>query len=112
MRIRTETHNGTLIAFPAGRIDGSNANDFARSMKAITGDEFDFVVVDGQELTDVTSAGLSAFLLVARTLSEQGSKFAVCCLSSRIRGVFGMTGFDKIIPIHATRSGALDLLEH
>ena len=111
MRIRTETQNGTLIAFPAGRIDGSNATDFARSMMAISGDEFQVVVVDGQELTEVSSAGLSAFLLVARTLNELGSKFAMCCLSTRIREVFEMTGFDKIIPVHASRAGALDIPE-
>ena len=111
MRIRSETHNGTLIAFPEGRIDGSNATDFARSMQAITGDEFDLVVVDGQDLTDVSSAGLSAFLLVARTLNEHGRKFAICCLAERIRHVFEMTGFDKIIPVHESRAGALELLE-
>lgn len=111
MRIRSETQNGTLIALPAGRIDGSNATDFARSMKMITGDEFDIVVVDGQDLTDISSAGLSAFLMVARSLREQDCKFALCCLSARIRHVFEMTGFEKIIPVLETRAAALAFLE-
>ena len=109
MQIRTETLDGTLIAFAAGRIDGSSALDFKRSMQAVLGDE-NTVVVDCHEVTEVSSAGLSAFLLIARELQEQGVKFALCSLEPRIRYLFEMAGFDKIIPVHATREGALDLL--
>lgn len=109
MQIRTETLDGTLIAFAAGRIDESSALDFKRSMQAVLGDE-NTVVVDCHEVTEVSSAGLSAFLLIARELQEQGVKFALCSLEPRIRYLFEMTGFDKIIPVHATREGALDLL--
>ncbi len=107
MRIRTETHSETLIAYAAGRIDGSNAFDFTRSMQALFGDE-SAVVVDCHQVTEVSSAGLSAFLMIARELQEQGVRFALCCLEPRIRYVFEMTGFDRIIPVHASREGALD----
>lgn len=110
MQIRTETLDDTLIAYAAGRIDGSNALDFKRSMKAVLGDE-NTVVVDCHEITEVSSAGLSAFLLIARELQEQGVRFALCCMAPRVRVVFEMTGFDKIIPVHATRDGALDSLQ-
>ena len=109
MQIRTETLNETLIAYAAGRIDGSNALDFKRSLQAVLGDE-GTVVVDCHEVTEFSSAGLSAFLIVARELQEQGVKFALCCLAPRIRYIFEMTGFDKIIPIHASRDAALDSL--
>ena len=109
MQIRTETLDGTLIAYAAGRIDGSTALDFKRSMQAVLGDE-NTVVVDCHEVTEVSSAGLSAFLLIARDLQEHGVKFALCSMAPRVRIVFEMTGFDKIIPVHATRDGALDLL--
>lgn len=110
MQIRTETLDGTLIAYAVGRIDGSSAFDFKRSMQALIGDE-SIVVVDCHQVTEVSSAGLSAFLMIARDLKEQGVKFGLCCLAPRLRGVFEMTGFDKIIPVHASRDGALDLLE-
>lgn len=109
MQIRTETIDGTLIAYAAGRIDGSSALDFKRSMQAVLGDE-NTVVVDCHKVTEVSSAGLSAFLLIARELQEQGVKFALCCLTPRVRDIFETTGFDKIIPVHATRAGALDSL--
>lgn len=109
MRIRTETQNGTLIAYAAGRIDGSSAFDFKRSMRAVLGDE-GTVVVDCHDVTEVSSAGLSAFLMIARELREQGVRFALCCLPPHVRDVFEMTGFDRIIPVYATRGGALDSL--
>ncbi|MDE0129027.1 MAG: STAS domain-containing protein [Gammaproteobacteria bacterium] len=109
MQIRTETLNGTLIAYAAGRIDGPSASDFTRSMQAVLGDE-KAVVVDCHEVTEISSAGLSAFLMIARELQDQGVKFALCCMAPRVRVVFEMTGFDKIIPVHATREGALGLL--
>ena len=109
MQIRTETLDGTLIAYAAGRIDGSSAVRFKRSMQAVLGDE-NTVVVDCHEVTEVSSAGLSAFLMIARELQEHGVKFALCCMAPRVRIVFEMTGFDKIIPVHATREGALDSL--
>ncbi len=107
MQIRTETVEGTLIAYAAGRIDGSSAFDFKRSMHAVLGDE-NTVVVDCHKVTEVSSAGLSAFLMIARELQEQGVSFALCSMTPRVRDVFEMTGFDKIIPVHATREAALD----
>ena len=109
MQIRTETIDGTLIAYAAGRIDGPSAPHFKRSMRAVIGDE-GRVVVDCHQVTDVSSAGLSAFLMIARELREQGASFALCSLAPRVRDVFEMTGFDRIIPVHATRDGALDSL--
>ena len=107
MQIRTETLDETLIAYAAGRIDGSNALDFKRSLQALLGDEAT-VIVDCHAVTEVSSAGLSAFLIIARELREKGVRFALCCMAPRIRYVFEMTGFDKIIPVHASRDGALD----
>ena len=109
MRIRTETLDGTLIAYAAGRIGGPGAVRFKRSMQAVLGDE-NTVVVDCHEVTEVSSAGLSAFLMIARELQENGVKFALCSMAPRVRVVFEMTGFDKIIPVHATCEGALDSL--
>ena len=111
MQIRTETDNGTLIAYVAGSVDGGNAFDFQRSMHAVVGDDSHTVVIDCASLSEVTSAGLSAFLMLARDLKGQRIRFALCCLAPKIRNVFEMTGFDKIIPVHASQANALDFIE-
>ncbi len=110
MRIRTETDNGALVVQPEGRIDGAAAIDFRRSMEAVIGDDFDHVLVDCKSIYAVSSAGLSAFLIIARTLKSRGVNFALFSLPSRMREAFSMTGFDKIIPVHASRAEALALI--
>ena len=109
MRLRTETDNGTLVVQPEGRIDGAAAIDFRRSMEAVIGDDCDNVLVDCKSIRGISSAGLSAFLMISRTLSSQGINFALFSLPPRMRGVFSMTGFDKIIPVHPSRAEALAL---
>ena len=46
-------------------------------------------------------------LLVARKLQRQDAKFALCSLSDSIREVFEISGFDRIIPVHASRPEAV-----
>ena len=42
-------------------------------------------------------------LLTAKTLQQRGAKLLICSLSEPIREVFKISGFDKIIPIHANK---------
>ena len=46
-------------------------------------------------------------LLVARALENRKVKFAICSLSEPIREVFEVSGFDKIISVHASQAEAL-----
>ncbi len=110
MRIRTETDNGALVVQPEGRIDGATAIDFRRSMEAVIGDDFEHVLVDCRSIRAISSSGLSAFLMIGRILNRRGINFALFSLPPRIRGVFSMTGFDKIIPVHPSRAEALALI--
>ena len=66
--------------------------------------------MDCKSICAFSSAGLSAFLMIARTLEGQGINFALFSLPPRMREVFSMTGFDKIIPVHASLTEALALI--
>lgn len=92
---------------PEGRLDGQSAWQFRRLMEATVGDASGGVVIDCKDLQDSTSAGLSAFLVIARQLEDKGVAFALCSLSPRIAEVFEVTGFARILPICATRDEAL-----
>ena len=107
MDIQTERDGGTLIAKAEGRIDGVNARDFEEALKAAISDDDDNVVIDLEGLSYISSAGLRVILLVAKTLRKRNAKFMLCSLSDPIREVFEISGFDKIIPVHASREQAL-----
>ena len=65
------------------------------------------MVVDLAGLSYISSAGLRAVLLTAKSLSRRSAKFALCSPSKPIREVFEISGFDKIIDIHDTREAAV-----
>ena len=107
--------DGDKITFaPAGRLDGTNSREFEASVlgrlrtpEQVAASGQYKVLIDMGGLEYVSSAGLRAILLIAKTLRSQQSELALCKLSPRIREVFKISGFDRIVPIHDTRESAL-----
>ena len=107
MDIQTERKDGTLIAKAEGRIDGVNARDFEEALKAAISADDNTVVMDLEGLSYISSAGLRVILLIAKTLRKRNAELMLCSLSDPIREVFEISGFDKIIPVHASREQAI-----
>ena len=63
--------------------------------------------MDFEKLVYISSAGLGAILLTAKSLGNRNTKFAICYLSDQIRKIFEISGFDKVIAIHPSKSEAL-----
>jgi anti-anti-sigma factor len=108
MKVNTERQQDTLIAKTEGRIDGSNAREFQVALDAAIDASERAVILDMEQLSYISSAGLRVILLTAKALQNQKAKFAICSLSASIREVFEISGFDKIISIHANQAEALD----
>ena len=107
MDIEMERQDGALIAKPEGRVDGINASDFEKALRDAIDEEGGPLIVDLENLTYISSAGLRAILLIAKLLAQRNAGFGLCSLSDPIREVFEISGFDKIVSIHASRSEAL-----
>lgn len=110
MKVTIEREGETLVAMAEDRVDGTNASEFQQALEAAINESDRIVILDCEQLTYISSAGLRVVLLTARALQRQNSKFAVCSLSEQIREVFEISGFDKIIPVHASRADALGAL--
>ena len=102
MEIETERQGDALIAKTDGRVDGANAREFQTALEAAINDNDCSVVLDMARLSYISSAGLRVILLMAKTLQGRNRKLAICSLSESIQEVFEISGFDKIIPIHAS----------
>ena len=107
MEVETQRQGNTLIAMTDGRIDGANAREFQTRLDAAIDANECAVVLDMERLSYISSAGLRVILLTAKALRGRNRKFAICSLSESIREVFEISGFDKIIPIHASEVEAL-----
>jgi anti-anti-sigma factor len=101
---------GTLVVELAGRVDGTNALDFQDALEGALGEDVTALVLDLEGLSYISSAGLRVMLFASKTLLEKDGKFAACSLADSIAEVFKISGFDRIIPVFATRSEALTAL--
>ena len=111
MDVTTERQDGVLSAQVGGRIDGSNAATFEEAIRKAIEESDRAVIMDFEQLFYISSAGLRAILVTAKSLWKQDTKFALCSLSDRIRTVFKSSGFDRMITIHGSRREALDSLD-
>ena len=111
LTIEGERSSGTLIAKASGRIDGSNAREFQDALETfLEGEEASSLVLDLEDLSYISSAGLRVILLVSKKLQKSSAQFGVCSLSVSISEVFQISGFDKIIKTHNTRADALSAI--
>ena len=111
MDVTTERINGVLSVAVEGRIDGSTVLAFREAIEAEIKDDDHAVVVDCERLHFIGSAGLRTVLAIAKALSNRDTRFALCSLSDQVRIVFETSGFDTIIPIHASRDEAFASLD-
>ena len=107
MKLETNREDGALIVDLEGRIDGGNFHAFEESLKAEISAGDKAVFMDCEDLGYISSAGLRAILLTAKALWARNGKFALCALSPGVREIMTVAGFDKIIPMHASRADML-----
>ena len=105
--VTTERQDGVLSARVGGRIDGSNTAEFEEAIRTAIEENDRAVIMDFEKLVYISSAGLRAILLTAKSLGNRNAKFALCSLSDQIREVFTTSGFDKVIAIHSSKAEAL-----
>ncbi|MDE0147342.1 MAG: STAS domain-containing protein [Rhodospirillaceae bacterium] len=110
VNVTTERIDDVLSADVEGRIDGSNVVQFEEAVRTAIEDSDRAVIMDFEKLVYISSAGLRAILLTAKSLQNRDAKLLLCSLSDRIREVFEISGFDKILPIHPSKAEALDSL--
>lgn len=107
MDIKQENASDATILSPAGRIDSSNAREFEESVVKTLDGNTTKLVLDLGTLSYISSAGLRVILLAAQKLKAKNGTLRLCALSPMILEVFEVSGFSKLIPIHATRDEAL-----
>ena len=101
-----ERQNAVLIVRVEGRIDGSNAQTFQHDLAGTIAEPDQAVVLDLEQLSYISSAGLRAILIVARSLEDRKAQFAVCSLSSSVQEIFQINGFDHIISVRENQADA------
>jgi anti-anti-sigma factor len=111
MKVLLEKVPHATLVIPEGRLDFGAAAQFQQHLEqAVTGAAgvAKAVIVDCAALDYVSSAGLRSFLQAARAAQRAGVVFALSTLQPAVREVFELSGFSRMIPIHADRAAAID----
>ena len=110
MNVRIETIGATSLVIPEGRLDFGSAAGFEKELEqalAGTTGPRTSLVIDCAGLEYVSSAGLRSFLLAARGAQRANVRFALCTLQPAVREVLDLSGFSRIMTVHADRATAL-----
>jgi len=110
VKIRVETLELITLVIPEGRLDFGAAARFQQHVEGALaggGTAPAAVIIDCTALEYVSSAGLRVFLLAARASQRAGISFALSALRPAVREVFEVSGFSRMIPVHADRETAL-----
>ena len=92
----------SLIIAPEGRLDFDSAPEFQNQVEAAIEQAQAMglsLVIHCTRLHYISSAGLRAFLVAARSAKTRQVKLLACGLSQPVREVFDLSGFSQLIPL-------------
>ena len=78
MGINAQRANGTVIAKADGRIDSSNSREFHSDLETVVAESDTALVLDFEDVSYISSAGMRVILLAARNHTEV--RHEVCSL--------------------------------
>ncbi len=104
--------NGPVLLLQArGRINALTADAFEVQVRRAVASTDRDVIIDGSQVTYLSSAGLRVFLQLWQELNKKERALHVCALRPYIQQVFEIVGFDQIITIQADTAAALAAVE-
>lgn len=108
MNVTSRTEDGVIIVAVEGRVHREKARQFMLEAQLAIGDRWGGrVLLDCQQMTYISTAGLREVLLLAKKIARHGGRFAICTLADGIDRAFEVIGFDQIIDIHPSSEAAL-----
>jgi anti-anti-sigma factor len=105
-----ELDNCTVVSVH-GRVDTITSGDFQKELLDIMDRTNANIIMDLSDMEYISSAGLSAFLLAAKTAKARQGVLYCCCLSDMVQRVFQVSGFSMVAPIYSTLAEAKKALQ-
>jgi anti-sigma B factor antagonist len=91
-----------------GEIDASNSVLLDEKMQEMKNTGSKSILVDGNGLEYISSAGLGVFMSYLEDFQEEEITLKIFALSPRVFEVFKILGLDQLIDIYETKEAALE----
>lgn len=107
MQIITVEENGILVADLKGKLDTSTAPQAEKEIGKyiIAGRK---MVLDLEQTSFVSSAGLRVFLATAKKLMAAGGTLRICGANEVVSEILEISGFTTILDVRSNRAAALE----
>ncbi|MCE2435820.1 MAG: STAS domain-containing protein [Candidatus Latescibacteria bacterium] len=89
-------------------IDSSSAPQLQRALESGIGPADQALLLDFEQVSFLSSAGLGIFLIFSRKFDAPGKQFGVCALSDSVRNVIAISGFDKFLKVYNSQAEAVN----
>ena len=98
MKITIEKGKETVINL-SGQLDTLTSIDLEKEIAPILQGEVQTVVLNGAELTYISSAGLRLLLMLQKGMKNKGGSFRLKNIQNDIMEILNITGFSHILTI-------------
>lgn len=98
MKIAIENGKETVISL-SGQLDTLTSVDLEKEVMPVLKGDAQEVILDGAELTYISSAGLRLLLTLQKGMKAKGGTFRLRNIQKGIMDIFNITGFSSILTI-------------
>ncbi|MDI1324573.1 MAG: STAS domain-containing protein [Algoriphagus sp.] len=104
--IETQKENGHDLLILRGEVDASNSVMLDQAIQKLLDDGSKSILVNGEGLEYISSAGLGVFMSYLEDLQERDIDLKIYSLTPRVFEVFKILGLDQLIPIFPDKTSA------
>jgi anti-anti-sigma factor len=94
------------IITPQGRLDAASARPLEAELKQHIAAGETRLIVDLQDARYIGSNGLRVLLAALKEANKHGGTLKLCGLTTHLKAIFEMAGFDRVFEVFDTREQA------
>jgi anti-sigma B factor antagonist len=95
-----------------GELDAHTASELEAAIQKCKDDKLVKIVVNGDQLQYISSAGLGVFMAYIEEVRELGGDIKIACLQPKVFNVFDLLGFPLLFEIVKEESDAIKRFEN
>jgi anti-sigma B factor antagonist len=107
LNIKGLEENGYHVLILQGEVDASNSVLLDESIQKLIADGNKAILIDGQGLEYISSAGLGVFMSYLEDFQEKNIDFRIFGLSEKVFEVFKILGLNQLMAIFPDKQTAL-----
>ena len=108
LSIEVRDEGGVTVVMPAGFINAHTVRDFESALEKVVSGRRYLILLNCQNLSYISSAGLGAIMGLIETVRENGGDILLSDLSDNVFAIFDTLGFTQLYRVFKCEDEALE----